>query len=577
MNQSDQFLLQSVWEPRVVATPPADAWRDLCRLPDGEIRHYGQIWLNGRWQRIYLQSRNEGLSWETVVEFDENAMGAMVKSPWSDSFVTLFTTHTHENVVTQKLTSYEPGYYVFRSEQGPGSSDFTAQKISDWKILDPRQPIPLSRRQRWIATAQMWHEGKLCPTVFYSDDDGKCWRGKCLTAVEPYQISWPHQGMRWQQYSCEPTVAELSDGRLLLIARTSQDVHYRYWSSDGGETWSNPEPTMFHATTTMPTLLRLGDNRLLFFWCNSQPLPELDHRTQPGLTGDEINGVWEDVFTNRDVCHAAISDDDGKSWRGFRELHLNPIRNRFDFRTCGRSPMLDKSNHQYQALELAEGKVLLSLGQHPESRRMLVFDPDWLLENTRSEDFLHGCDALSTQVYVKSVSGGNRGFTGHCAWNRTNGALMMPDPFDLRQEALQIGRIRDERLLNELQGAVWNFPAATAGKLSIRLFVAGNGVAVTLTDRWFNPCDITAKALSPFSFNAGKEFLHSPDAYADLTIEFDDKQIIVAVNGVTQLRATARFAAPAGFSYLHLQSLAEEPDAQGTYVKALHFEAAKNG
>jgi hypothetical protein len=58
---------------------------------------------------------------------------------------------------------------------------------------------------------------------------------------------------------------------------------------------------------------------------------------------------------------------------------------------------------------------------------------------------------------------------------------MMPDPFDVRQEALQISRIHDPRLLSELQGAVWNFPAATAGKLTIRLYVAGSGVAVTLT------------------------------------------------------------------------------------------------
>lgn len=38
------------------------------------------------------------------------------------------------------------------------------------------------------------------------------------------------------------------------------------------------------------------------------------------------DGIWEDVFTNRDVNHAAISEDDGKSWIGMREMVLNPLR-----------------------------------------------------------------------------------------------------------------------------------------------------------------------------------------------------------------------------------------------------------
>lgn len=49
---------------------------------------------------------------------------------------------------------------------------------------------------------------------------------------------------------------------------------------------------------------RLEDGRLLFFWCNTTPLPEME----------TANGVWDDVFTNRDVTHVAISEDDGKTW-----------------------------------------------------------------------------------------------------------------------------------------------------------------------------------------------------------------------------------------------------------------------
>jgi len=59
-----------------------------------------------------------------------------------------------------------------------------------------------------------------------------------------------------------------------------------------------------------------------------------------------------------------------------------------------------------------------------------------------------------------------------------------------------------------------------------------------------------------------------------LTIEFDARQITVAVNGVTQLRQTAHYPAPAGLCYLHLQTLAQASDSDGTYIKELHFESS---
>ena len=100
----------------------------------------------------------------------------------------------------------------------------------------------------------------------------------------------------------------------------------------------------------------------------------------------------EDVFTNRDANHAALSLDDGKTWRGFREVLLNPIRNDSDFRTSGgKGEAVDKSVHQFQALEMPYGKILLSCGQHKYARRLILLDPKWLLETSREEDFAYRC------------------------------------------------------------------------------------------------------------------------------------------------------------------------------------------
>ncbi len=572
LSPSDRTLLKAVYSPQITAVPPADAHRDLCLLPSGEIRHYGRKEVDGIVRRVYLCSSDCGLSWKTVLVEQDNQLGAMVKSPWSDQFITLLRSQNYNLLSDPVLAGKEyDGVYCITSFQGPGGTDARRIKLEVPELLDIRQPVPLRTRKRWLCTAQTWKDGALTPVVLRSDDDAETWDFTILASVPPFTIRYPHQGMRWQQYSCEPTLEELSDGRILMISRTSQDYHYQYLSEDGGETWSKPVPSVFHATTTMPTLLRLSDGRLLHFWCNTQPLPELDHSLQPELSEDERNGVWEDVFTNRDACHAAVSTDDGKTWRGFRELHLNEVRNAADFRSGGHC-ISDKSVHQFQALELPFGKVLLSFGQNKACRKIILFDPDWLLETSRGEDFRGGLEHLSTQVFVKSLSGGCRGFAGHCAWNRTNGALLVPTPDPEHREVLQLARIHDERLFREEQGAVWNFPAADRGEVEVVLQIPGVGIELSLCDHWFHPVDTTTREFAQYTVSLPSL---PQTGWHTLILRWDtaEKSAKVLLNGHLLDTIPLQQPAPVGISYLHLQTLAREPDFRGTLIKSLRMNA----
>ncbi len=577
--EEDRRFLQRVYAPQVVAVPPRDAAKSLCLMPDGEIRIYGvadKKEPDDEGRQVYIASGDCGLSWKTH-ETPEGALGAATCNPETGRWITFYPLEGRRAYPAEYPTG---GSYVMMNDGGPDAPPARFARLSDETLHFQKQPYYFSRWKRWILPTEVGREGERgfekFIAVSMSDDDGLTWRTQVLPVHAPkHAPAPPHKGPRWQDYSCEPTIAELSDGTLWMLERTSQDFHYQRFSRDGGETWTDPEPSIFHGTLTMPVLYRLSDGRIVHFWCGNQPLPENDHAAQwPPLNGDELSGRWEDVFTNRDVNHLAITGDDGRTWIGFRELYLNALRNRADFRSVGGVDSRDKSVHQGEMLELPFGKLLVSFGQNAASRKAVLLDPAWLYEDAREEDFRLGLDNVTTHMYVKSNSGGYRGFSGHCAWNRTNGALLAQDPDGNFEEALRVCRVRDERLVFEKQGAVWNFPAAKRGEVSVRLRVEGAGVRLCLTDHWYNACDETVGDFAPFRLEVEDV---AKDVWHDLIIRYDAqaRAADALLDGRPWRRLEMQADAPYGLCYLHIQTLAEAEDFRGTYIKRMAMRRVK--
>lgn len=577
-----QSALRQIYAPQVVGVPPENACRGLMVMPDGEIRHYGfrrDAGENGdSYRPLYISSRDNGLSWREVA-IETPTAGAMVRSPWSNDFLTVLcrTGHPdHDTATASVLRSLTgTGLFAVRSTHGP-EGPFTPARVSARTGFMARLPLPLRERRRWVQPIQCSVDGPVRPGVLLSDDDGATWREVLLPSPPRHRVEWPHEGVRWQNDGCEPTVVELSDGRLWMLIRTSQDCHYESFSADGGESWTEPAPSRFYATITMPLLFRMQDGRLLVVWNNSTPLPELNHDAQPGLNQSEREGRSEDFFTNRDVLHAAISTDDGQTWRGFRELYLNERRNDADFRTSGgNAESLDKSIHQSQAVELPEGKILLAFGQHALCRRLIIFDPNWLLENQREDNLTFGLGGWSVQQYLKSVAGNFRGVSGHCAYNRRAGAALVPHPDGLPREVLQVARHLDPRLVHDVEGAVWNFPCWPSGSIKLRLRMpqGSQGTQVCLVDRWFNPVD-------PVVSHFAQHVLHldatgrindipglKPDTWAELEIRWETDTARFRIDAGDWHELPRIFPTRNGISYLHVQSAAKEADPFGVLIE----------
>ncbi len=565
-------MLKMIYEPVVVAIPPSDACRNMCVTPEGEIRIYGSI--NKKepddvGTLVYISSRNCGISWEMhlMSEMEIGSAGCNYKT---HRYISVYPNEFRPDL---RNSFGKKGTWAIINDEGYNGTNNRFIKLSDKFVHILKLPMYLEEFGRWFIIGEHKDEYKVKRVVvFCSDDDGETWNETVIERTAPkFNVVPPHEGTRWQEYSCEPTVTELMDGTLLMIVRTSMDYHYMYRSFDGGITWTGPERTNFHGTITMPVLQRLSDGRIVFFWCNSQPMPERDlNKVFPRLSKDEEIGVWEDVFTNRDINHLAISEDDAKTWIGFRELYLNTIRNNADFRSIGGLDSRDKSVHQAQIIELPYNKLLIHFGQNAIARKVVVLDINWLYEHSRYENFRFGLQNVSTHMFIESNLGGYRGFSGHCAYNRTNGALLVPDPEGNFREVLQICRVEDKRLLCKQQGVVWNFPASKKGNVVVRLRVLNSGVRISLLDHWINPSDETVAKVAQFSFI----YEEKSEIWTEINIKYD------VINGIGELRINGKkreylkssSEAPNGICYLHIQTNAESEDFEGTIIKELKAE-----
>ena len=74
--------------------------------------------------------------------------------------------------------------------------------------------------------------------VFYSDDEGQTWQRN-----HDGEIFILLQKDTAREDTYEPSVTEVTPGKLLMMFRTRLGRYFQSWSSDNGETWTRPQPT----------------------------------------------------------------------------------------------------------------------------------------------------------------------------------------------------------------------------------------------------------------------------------------------------------------------------------------------
>lgn len=549
--------LDEIYEPVIVTRPPTNAYSGLIQMSDGEIRHYAFGRNDDTPDIGYISSKDNGITWqEKSCHWWQKGMD--FQSPKSGEYIRF-----HSERVTGE------GQYCIRTSGGLDSGCSIKKLFPVFMQACRSIYIPQKHRILMACSRDGKDPNARGTIAFRSDDDGLTWQHSDWINVPDFSISGIHKSSRWQQHGLEPTMLQLKDGRIWMILRTSHDNFFETFSKDFGKTWEKPTESRFFGTNTMPHFLRLKDGKILFFWCNSTPLPEI-----PQFRSEDKNGF---VFTNRDVLHVAISDDEGKTFKGFRELLLNARRNDGDYAITGG---IDRSVHQSQAIQITDDKVLISIGQHPIHRVMVIFDVDWIGETERNCTFTDGLKSLCVHKYLKGVK-------GHRSFNRTSGAGLIASPDQPDKRVLQIKKPKNSELIVENDGATWNFPAAISGELEIRIYLTKEfkGSRLSMIDRWFNPVDLTAYKYAMFnlditsdgSINAEnllvKEQWHNLKLVWKNTNDSDTAQCRLYIDGkqINQMLKLNRKTIN-GISYLHIISTAPDGvyDDSGMLIESIN-------
>jgi hypothetical protein len=357
-------------------------------------------------------------------------------------------------------------------------------------------------------------------TVIYSDDGGETWSlGTDLMTPVPDIVS--------AYGAVEPVVVQLPDGRVWNLIRTQTGRFWESFSQDGAN-WTEPQPTNILSSDSPAGLVRLSGGRLVLFWNNCLRYPY--------------------AYGGRQVLHAAISEDSGRTWRGFREVGRDPFRNEappsgHDYGTAYPFPMLANDDKVIFVSGQGQGRVM---------RKML--NPAWLYESQQKADFGVRAEEWSTFG--------------------TRGATIVTHPSEPDRKVLDIRKIEEAWPAS----AVWNFPAGAAGRLKMRLFLRKDfqGGLISLTDHFSTPYDLEDHFHSVHNLWIGAEGELSgggsltPSQWHTLELAWNDKEqsceVLVDDEPVGRLPVVR--SSP-NVCYLRLRATADKTDTAGFLVESV--------
>jgi hypothetical protein len=522
--------ISKIWAPVVIRKSPANE-STILRMPDGTLKIF-YINRPGKGDKLMsVSSGDNGISWGLPKkEFDLPGIAYHANSLILDENGNL---HCVFHIYGKGENGYRGRqlnlWYCHTKNHGKIWSQ--PQKIFEGYVGSVRGFIELKNKRLLLVFAKAVPSRVKKPEndtsldygwndiiSMYSDDNGATWQ----TSVNSIKVE-AESDRKTRYGGIEPVVTELRDGKIWMLIRTNKGYLDQSFSTDGGRSWQPPEPTDLVSSDSPAGLVNLSRNRLLIFWCSDQRWDDPDNYAAGG----------------REVLHAAISRDEGRTWKGFREVLTSPC--------SGDIEKGDRGTAYPSATETSAGKVILVSGQG-EAGSVVMFNPDWLEKDK-------GYDTFSKGLVQWTLFGA-----------------------DTLTELAALAGSKDNKLLvrkegnkkNEDTEGVWNFPMTLKGMLIIQIWVnrKNKGISIALTDHFSISGDRRASRKAPLQFILKRNSENTRPSFLTIVVKWDtrDKKALLFVNGKLEKEEAFRRNAPFGLNYLRAGIPATTPDSAGYYI-----------
>jgi len=270
------FVIASLAASAEVVTPIALQDKDYYRhsegsaieLPDGRIllawsRFVGAAGDdNGKATIVIAESKDGGKTWSKPRELPVGQASLNIMQaafvPVKDRLMLAFSVRDSGKSVKHAIESRDGGqtWSERRKLFDAGGPNDRAVRLTSGRILLPSHRVSKHRIGGYEDMEVL---------VARSDDEGKTWALSDLVSHTPHPMEQKLVNPRPLKIH-EPAVAELADGSLIMLARSSVGWLYRSVSKDGGDTWTPFEPTKIASLVAPPYLHRCNDGRIALLW-----------------------------------------------------------------------------------------------------------------------------------------------------------------------------------------------------------------------------------------------------------------------------------------------------------------------
>ena len=498
-------------------------------LADGRVMLWATGDVGGKRVARAVFSKDNGATWSEVVTLFE--FPVREEAQWSGGaslvdykgYIHLFGLEYYQFDFKVRSKSKSHLWHA-RSRDGGRNWDAVQDVPFGYEYTGSSNNALQTRRGRIFAPVSALSNRKVgawvsvCP---YSDDNGGTWRlPEQEVAINTGAADWYESG------AAEPVGIELKDGRLWLLPRSQDGFQWESFSRDHGRTWSPPRHTRFISNQSAMAILRLKDGQLLLLWNNC------------GAEGFKPIG-WGNA--ERAVLAAAISGDEGETWRGYREV--------------ARVTSNASVGYPY-ATQMRDGRVLVNA-----SGFIAGIDPSFLAATNLSEDFTQGIRRWSTLASegvsaVASLDGG------------PGRLLRMIKP-----------------KVDVPSAACLNFPFGRNGTITLALRIERNfqGAHLTLSDHYdlpglprdgSFPVRITNKGRVELNGSGGSWLATPgdliPGKWHQLTVAWDctRHQALLELDGI-EIGRLHQYVSADGVCYLRIRSTATATDEAEMYIKSV--------